>query len=170
MGGSCENAGPPPLVPTNDKINRKCSANSVNSSFSDIFQVDGNDNSENLSISDRAPISLTPAKKPNKRTLKILQASSLPLVSVFNARSLYNKPDSFSTLLHELGIKTAIVSESWEREDHSLENLLQLNDYKIHSYKRPKIKANRQPGGGCAIIYNERRFKATKLDVFVPEV
>ena len=43
-----------------------------------------------------------------------------------------------------------------------------MDDYKVHSYKRPKVKANRQPGGGCAIVYNEHRFKATKLDVHVP--
>lgn len=43
-----------------------------------------------------------------------------------------------------------------------------LNNYKVHSYKRDNRKARKQPGGGCAIVYNENRFKATKLDVFVP--
>ena len=184
MGGSCEIASPPPPVLNNGKTYVN---SSVNSSFSDIAQFDGNDNSENLSSSDddisdggteydtddeiepdRTPISITPAKMPNKRTLKVLQASSLPLVSVLNARSIYNKKDSFKTLLHELGIEAAIVSESWEREDLSLEDLLQMDDYKVHSYKRSKVKANRQPGGCCAIVYNERRFIATKLDIFVP--
>ena len=185
MGGSCETASPPSLGVNNVTGNMP-----VNSSLSDIVQFDGNDDTENLDISDdnlsdaensdtteydtddevepnREPIAITPAKKPDKRTLKVLQASSLPLVSVLNARSIYNKPDSFKTL-HELGIEAAIVSESWEREDQPLENLLQLDDYKVHSYKRPKVKANRQPGGGCAIVYNEHRFKATKLDVHVP--
>ena len=86
-----------------------------------------------------------------------------------NARSLYNKPENFKTFLKELGVEVAIVSETWEREEQSLEELLQMTNYKIHSYKRPKVKAKKQPGGACAIVYNEVRFKATKLDVPVPK-
>ena len=70
--------------------------------------------------------------------------------------------------MNELGFEAAIISETWEREDNTLENLLQMSNYKIHSYKRTKVKANRQPGGACALIYNEKRFKVTDLDVFVP--
>ena len=68
----------------------------------------------------------------------------------------------------ELGIECAIVSETWEREDMPLEDLLQMKEYKIHSYKREKVKANRQPGGACALIYKESRFEVKKLDVFIP--
>ena len=50
-----------------------------------------------------------------------------------------------------------------------LETLLGLENYKIHSYKREKVKARKQPGGGCAILYNENRFKVTKPDIFVPK-
>jgi hypothetical protein len=42
-------------------------------------------------------------------------------------------------------------------------------NYKVHSYKREKVKAKKQPGGGCAIVYNENRFKATKLDIPIPK-
>ena len=114
------------------------------------------------------PICLTPPEKPNKRKMKVLQASTLPLIGVLNARSLYNKCENFKILLKELGVEAAIISETWEREEISLETLLGLNNYKVHSYKREKVKAKKQPGGGCAIVYNENRFKATKLDVFVP--
>ena len=31
------------------------------------------------------------------------------------------------------------------------------------------MKANRQPGGACALVYNENRFKVTDLDVYVPK-
>ena len=44
-----------------------------------------------------------------------------------------------------------------------------MPNYKVHSYKRPKVKAKKQPGGSCALVYNETRFKATKLDVPVPK-
>ena len=77
---------------------------------------------------ERSPISVSPVSKPNRRTLKILQASSLPLISVLNCRSLYNKNENFKSLLNELGIEAAIVSESWEREEYPLEKLLGLSN------------------------------------------
>ena len=65
--------------------------------------------------------------------MKILKASSLPLVAVLNARSLYNKHGSFKTLMDELGIEAGIISE---REDQPLDKLLKMNNYKVHSYRR----------------------------------
>ena len=100
--------------------------------------------------------------------MKILKASSLPLVAVMNARSLYNKANNFKQFLSELGVEVAIVAESWEREEKSLEDLLQLPNYKVHSYRRPKAKAKKQPGGSCALLYKETRFTGTKLNVPVP--
>ena len=88
---------------------------------------------------------------------------------MLNSQSLYNKASNFKALLTELGIEAAIVSESWELENNPLEKLLQMKNYKIHSYKRPKVKANRQPRGGCAIVYNENRFNASEPDVYVPK-
>ena len=117
---------------------------------------------------DTTPISILPPSKPNKGQMKILKASSLPLVAVLNARSCYNKPDNLKKFLNELGIEVAIISETWEREELSLENLLQMENYKVHSYRRPKVKARKQPGGLCAIIYKETRFRATKLNIHVP--
>ena len=163
-----------------------------NSTISNIVQVDGNDNEDNLSSSDddvsdidgsmteyetedeiepdATPIELSPKSKPNNRKLRVLKASSLPLVTLMNARSVYNKADNFKQFMNELGIEVGIISETWEREDLSLEDLLKMNNYQIHSYKRPKVKARKQPGGGSAIVYNEQRFKVQKLDVFVKRV
>ena len=45
----------------------------------------------------------------------------------------------------ELRIEVGIISETWEREDMSLESLFNMINYKIHSYKRPKVKAKKQP-------------------------
>ena len=118
---------------------------------------------------DTSPITLSPVLKPKKREQKILQASSLPLVTVLNARSLYNKHFNFKKFVSELGIEAAIISETWEREDKPLDQLLQMGNYKVHSHRRTKVKANRQPGGACALVYNEERFQVTNLDVFVPK-
>ena len=82
------------------------------------------DTSDTLEIStddeiepDSAPICLTPPSRPNGRERRVLQASSLPLVALLNARSLYNKNFNFKKFMTELGIECAIVSETWERED-----------------------------------------------------
>ena len=56
--------------------------------------------------------------------MKILKASSLPLVAVLNARSLYNKPDNIKTFMNELGVELLIASETWERERLSLDTLI----------------------------------------------
>ena len=99
---------------------------------------------------------------------RINTASSLPLICVANARSLYNKSSNFKHILHELGIEIAIISETWERQELSLDNLLNLHQYKVISYRRPKRKANRQPGGGAAIVYNDYRFMVSEIDFPVP--
>ena len=191
--------GEPPLYPPPSPVkqcidNQYCnSENSLSlSDISNIGQFDGVDSIANVSTSsfevsseddsdgtvyatddeiepEITPIRLTPVTKPKGRQLKVLKASSLPLVTVMNARSLYNKHKSFKTFLTELGIEAAIVSETWEREDKPLNELLQLTNYKVHSHKRTKVKANRQPGGACALIYNEDRFQVTNLDVYVPK-
>ena len=117
---------------------------------------------------DTTPISITPPKRPTKRNLKVLQASSLPLVAVLNARSVYNKPENLKTFMNELGVEVGIILETWEREELSLEKLLNMPNYEIQSFRRQKVKGNKQPGGACAIIYKETRFRATKLNIGIP--
>ena len=149
--------------------------NSINSSSSSEDELSDTDNSNVTNYDsqdeidpDTTPIIIPASSKPSLKQRKILKASSLPLAAVLNCRSLYNKPDNFKKFMNELGIEVAIISESWEREELSLENLLQMPNYKVHSYRRPKTKAKKQPGGACAIIYKETRFKANKLNVYVP--
>ena len=60
---------------------------SINDNESDMTEYDTDDELD----PQIEPISLTPKRKPNKRQLKMLEASSLPLLTVLNARSLYNK-------------------------------------------------------------------------------
>ena len=156
MGGSIESPPPP-----NVNI-------SVNTTVSNIIQVDGSDTIQSVSVhevndsddsnvteyntddeieADVTPISITPTKKPSKRKLKVLSASSLPLVAVLNARSLYNKAENFKIFMKELGVEVGIISETWERDEISLQNLLELQNYKIHSYKRQKSESKETARG-----------------------
>ena len=179
MGGS---ANPPPSYPD---------VNTSISFLSNIVQVDGMDTLDSTTSSeddtsetddsiateyasqdeidpDTTPIQFPTSQPISKRKRKILKASSLPLVAVLNARSAYNKPENINKFLNELGIEVLMISETWEREELSLENLLQLPNYKVHSYRRQKTKAGKQPGGACALIYKETRFEVKKLNIHVP--
>ena len=61
------------------------------------------------------------------------------------------------------------MSETWERQTQSLDNLLSSFQLKTISHKRENNNNNRQPGGGCAIFYNETRFSVEKLEVSPPD-
>ena len=146
------------------------------------MQIDGNDsvpqsngdtsesesdNSE-YETDDEVDSIITPMHMNHINPRRVKTASSLPLICMTNARSLYNKSTNLKHLLNELGIEIALISETWERQEMSLESLLNLQKYKVISYKRPKRKANRQPGGGAAIVYDDDRFIVFKIDVSTP--
>ena len=67
-----------------------------------------------------------PVELEVKKISRLENASSLPLVSVLNARSLYQKKDNFKSFINELGIELAIISETWERDEENLDTLLEL--------------------------------------------
>ena len=93
--------------------------------------------------------------------------ASLPLGMVANARSIYNKIDNFVRFLREIGPDYFLLSETWEHEGRrtSLSQLLNHTNYKVLSYRRPRREDGRtHPGGGCAIVYNESRFKVDQME------
>ena len=91
--------------------------------------------------------------------------SCLPLCLMMNCRSICNKIDNMREMLHTLGPSIVIASETWEREKQRLDNILNSGQYKTVSYYRK----NRSPGGGCAIIYDENKFRLTDKDIHVPD-
>ena len=83
---------------------------------------------------------------------------------MLNARSVYNKKENLKKLLKETGSEINLISETWERKRINLETLLAPTQFKSISYARSK-----RPGGGCAIFYNDGRFKVSKLEVSIPD-
>ena len=67
-----------------------------------------------------------PVELEARKSSKVENAASLPFVSLLNARSLYQKKDNFKKFINEFGLEIIMVSETWERENESLESLLQL--------------------------------------------
>ena len=156
-----------------------------NDVYSNIFQCDGADtvsetsgseySTEDEAYTEREAAVLVPAAaQPPAGQPLVLEVdetgtrelpASLPLVMLTNARSLYNKVDNFKKWLLEVFPDCAVISESWEGESRrlSLQDLLAGTPYKVHSYRRPRGRS----GGGCAVIFNEARFKVEKINVNV---
>ena len=71
-----------------------------------------------------------------------------------NPRSIYNKQNEFHTLVSELSIELICISESWERENQTLDELIQLEDYKVISNVHQRVGK----GGRPAIIASEKKY------------
>ena len=95
----------------------------------------------------------------------------LPTVMNINPRSAYNCPENLALLIKEHEIDAAFLSESWEREDFTLEQLLGGflgEDYTILSNPHARVKG--RTGGRPAIIlrndkYNIRNLTNTVLQI-----
>ena len=81
-----------------------------------------------------------------------MEALELPTVLNLNPRSVYNKVDEFHTLVEELQVDCLFMSESWERENLTLDKIINLENYQVISnvHQRSGI------GGRPALIINEK--------------
>ena len=68
-----------------------------------------------------------------KPTKKIVEAENLPKVLNINPRSIYNVKEEFSTFIKEETVDLICISESWERENATLETIIEIDDYKVIS-------------------------------------
>ena len=87
----------------------------------------------NQNISSNEPIQLE-ILTPNQE-----QSSSLPLCMMLNARSLYNKAENFRNLLYQICPDLSIISETWEREKLSIEDIISSEQFEVISYRRQKV-------------------------------
>ena len=104
-----------------------------------------------------------PRREPVRKTIRrhndILQSLELPVILNINPRSLYNKTDEFSELIEQYSADLITISESWEREERTLEELLQLENYKVIT----NVKQRDFRGGKPAILINEEKFYVKTL-------
>ena len=109
-----------------------------------------------------------PVLKTVRRNNILLQSISLPVIMNINPRSIYNKSEEFSLLLEQYEAEIICMSESFERENLPLEELLQLEDYEIISM----VKKRNFKGGNPAILINKQKFIIKKIcpdPITVPE-
>ena len=106
-----------------------------------ILQVDGNDSISSVSSSSshhQIPVNITcrtPVPSANinygpknihtvKRSNKSSVSLCLPNICNINPQSVYNKQEEFITFVNEMVSDVIFMSESWERENLTLENIM----------------------------------------------
>ena len=70
-----------------------------------------------------------------------------------NPRSVYNKADEFHTFVEEEAIDVVFLSESWERENLPLDEIINLEDHAVVS----NVHQRTGMGGRPAIIANNKK-------------
>ena len=94
-------------------------------------------------------------------------SSDLPVVINLNPRSLYGKENELATIIEQYNCDICCVSESWERENYTLNDLIQIEHFKIVT----NVKQRYGRGGKPAIIANESKYQIKELcpsEVTVP--
>ena len=90
---------------------------------------------------------------------KVVQAARLPKVLNLNPRRIYNKIEEFKTLFDEEEIDLVCLSESWERPELGLKEVIKIEDAEIISnpYQRKELC------GRPAIVVRKTKFDIEDL-------
>ena len=89
-----------------------------------------------------------------KENNKLYQALNLPILCNMNPRSVYNKVDEFHEFVNEEEIDLLFMSESWERDYLTLDEIIKLEDHVVVS----NVSQRKGKGGRPAIIANKNKF------------
>ena len=89
----------------------------------------------------------------------VLQSMELPVVMNINPRSFYNKTEEFQLLLEQYQADVICISESWERSNLPLKELLDLDNFDIIS----NVKQRDFKGGKPAILVNNKKYHVKSL-------
>ena len=84
----------------------------------------------------------------------MLQSLELPVVMNINPRSIYNKTEEFQILIEQYQADLIFISESWERANLPLEEILKLDNFQIIS----NVKQRDFKGGKPALMINKNKY------------
>ena len=85
----------------------------------------------------------------------------LPTCMNLNPRSIYNKITEFITFITEKQVHCVFLSESWERQEFNLSQLIQLEDFTVISNPHQRQGV----GGRPALIINTKYYHVRNLNV-----
>ena len=136
---------------------------SINSEHFSEFEKEGEQIpviiSKNRTSAKSSSEARVPVRKILKRNNVLLQALELPVVINLNPRSIYNKKDDFKKILEQYEGDLIAISESWNRDNLPLDELLQLENYRVIS----NVKQREFRGGKPALIINEEKYHIKEL-------
>ena len=89
-----------------------------------------------------------------KRSEKLVQAAILPRILNMNPRSIYSKIKEFKTFVNEREIDLVCMSETWERDDETLDKVINIEDFTVISSRFQR----RGQGGRPAIVVNNYKY------------
>ena len=90
---------------------------------------------------------------------KILQALELPVIANLNPRSVYNKIDEFHEFMKEESVDLLYMSESWERENLKLDELIHLESHTVIS----NVYQRTGQGGRPALVVNKDKYHVQNI-------
>ena len=88
-----------------------------------------------------------------------MQAFSLPTICNLNPRSIYNKIEEFHTFVEEEDVDLVLMSESWERENQTLDVIIKLEHFSVIS----NVSQRKEKGGRPAIIVNNKKYQVQNV-------
>ena len=94
-----------------------------------------------------------------KRSNKCMQALSLLKLCNMNPRSVYNKADEFHTFVEQEEVDLLLMSESWERDNLTLDQIIKLENHTIIS----NVSQRRGKGGRPAIFANNKKYEVQNI-------
>ena len=83
----------------------------------------------------------------------------LPTCMNLNPRSIYNKVQAFATFIKEHQVTCVFLSESWERPEYDLSQLLHMEDYQIISNPHQR----KEVGGRPALVVSSKFYHVRNL-------
>ena len=83
----------------------------------------------------------------------------LPVIANLNPRSIYNKREEFKIMMEQLDISLCFISESWDRDNLGLEEVLQMDGFRVikNVLQRPG------KGGKPALVVSEKNYHIKEL-------
>ena len=97
---------------------------------------------------------LPPVRKTIRTSQRVLQAAALPTFINLNARSIYNKQREFELLVEQYEADIVFMTETWERKNLRLEDIINLENYKIVT----EVKQRDGIGGKTALFISEDKY------------
>ena len=94
-----------------------------------------------------------------QKSKKVLTASQLPVVVNLNPRSIYNKKNEYRTMMEQLEVDCCFISESWDRDNNSLEQIISMEGYQIVK----NVMQRTGKGGKPALMINKDKYFIKEL-------